>query len=91
MDRATEDGGSAAAIGQMQQVAVLLEGLRALSSGKVLNEVLILDSAISVAGGERGFIMLSDTDADGLDFKFGLSRDRSKLPGSRFETSQKIP
>lgn len=91
-DRATEDGGSAA-IGQMHQVAVLLEGLRALSSGKVLDEVLalVLDSAISVAGAERGFIMLSETDADGLDFKLGRSRDRNTLPGSRFETSQKIP
>ena len=77
----------------MHQVAVLLEGLRALSSGKVLDEVLalVLDSAISVAGVERGFIMLSDTDVDGLDFKLGRSRDRSMLPGSRFETSQKIP
>ena len=91
-DGVTEDGGSVA-IGQMRQVAVLLEGLRALSSGKVLDEVLalVIDSAIAVAGAERGFIMLSETDAQGLEFKLGRSRDRKTLPGSRFETSQKIP
>ena len=91
-DRVTEDGGSVA-IGQMRQVAVLLEGLRALSSGKVLDEVLalVIDSAIAVAGAERGFIMLSETDSQGLEFKLGRSRDRKTLPGSRFETSQKIP
>lgn len=88
----TESGGNAA-IGQMHQVAVLLEGLRALSSGKILDEVLalVLDSAIAVAGAERGFIMLSETNAERLEFKLGRARDRSTLPGSRFETSQKIP
>ena len=81
-----------AAIGEMHQVAVLLEGLRALSSGKVLDDVLalVMDSAIAVSGAERGFIMLAGDD-DELEFKLGRSRDRVTLPGSRFQTSRKIP
>jgi GAF domain-containing protein len=71
---------------------VLLEGLRALSSGRVLDDVLglVMDSAIAVSGAERGFIMLAGDD-DVLEFKLGRSRDRATLPGSRFETSRKIP
>ena len=50
------------AAGEFRQMAVLLEGLRALGSGRVLDEVLalVLDSAIEVTGAERGFIMLAD-------------------------------
>ncbi len=86
------DDRNASAIGEMHQVAVLLEGLRALSSGKVLDEVLalVMDSAIAVGGAERGFIMLAG-EGDQLEFKLGRSRDRVTLPGSRFETSRKIP
>ena len=86
------DNRSASTIGAMHQVAVLLEGLRALSSGKVLDDVLslVMDSAIAVSGAERGFIMLAGEDEQ-LEFKLGRSRDRTTLPGSRFETSQKIP
>ena len=49
------------AIGDLRQIAVLLEGLRALGSGRVLDDVLslVLDSAIEVSGAERGFIMLA--------------------------------
>jgi serine phosphatase RsbU (regulator of sigma subunit) len=45
-----------------RQVNALLAGLRALGSGKVLDEVLaiVLDSALEVTGAERGFILLSD-------------------------------
>jgi serine phosphatase RsbU (regulator of sigma subunit) len=83
---------SATAIGELHQVAVLLEGLQALGSGRVLDDVLalVMDSAISVGGAERGFIMLAGDDRE-LEFKLGRSRDRLTLPGSRFETSRKIP
>ena len=42
----------------LRQMAALLEGLRALGSGHVLDEVLalVLDAAIEVTGAERGFI-----------------------------------
>ena len=92
-----EDGSGAAhseraAVGEMHQVAVLLEGLRALSSGRVLDDVLamVVDSAISVSRAERGFIMLAGDD-DRLEFKLGRSRDQATLPGDTFQTSRKIP
>ena len=79
-------------IGDLRQVAVLLEGLRALSSARVLDDVLVLvmDSAIAVSGAERGFIMLAD-DEERLEFTMGRSRDRQSLPGAGFQTSRKIP
>ena len=81
-----------AAVGELHQVAVLLEGLRALSSGKVLDDVLamVLDSAIAVSLAERGFIMLA-ADDDRLEFKLGRSREQATLPGDTFQTSRKIP
>ena len=81
-----------AAVGELHQVAVLLEGLRALSSGKVLDDVLamVIDSAIAVSRAERGFIMLA-ADDDRLEFKLGRSREQATLPGDTFQTSRKIP
>ena len=83
---------SSAAIGDLRQVAALLEGLRALGSARVLDDVLtlVMDSAITVSGAERGFIMLAN-DAGQLEFTMGRSRDRTTLPGSGFKTSRKIP
>jgi phosphoserine phosphatase RsbU/P len=84
---------ASAAIGDLRHVAALLEGLRALGSGRVLDDVLalVMDSAIEVSGAERGFIMLEGEDGSSLEFKLGRTRGRSSLPGSRFETSRKIP
>ena len=89
-DQATERG--TAVVGDLRQLATLLEGLRALSSTRVLDDVmtLVMDAAISVGGAERGFIMLADDDGT-LEFTTGRSRDRTTLPGSKFETSRKIP
>ena len=80
------------AIGDLRQIAVLLEGLRALGSGRVLDDVLslVLDSAIEVSGAERGFIMLSGL-TNQLEFKMARGRGRTTLPGSSFATSRKIP
>ena len=91
-DAPAEDSRSVSAVGEMHQVAVLLEGLRALSSGRVLDDVLalVIDSAISVGGAERGFIMLVEDDNE-LEFNLGRSRDRVTLPGNSFKTSRKIP
>ena len=81
------------AIGDLRQIATLLEGLRALGTGRVLDDVLsmVLDSAIDVSGAERGFIMLAPPDADDLEFKMARGRGHSTLPGSSFATSRKIP
>ena len=86
IDRATS------AVGDLRQVATLLEGLRALGSGRVLDEVLamVIDSSIEVASAERGFIMLAGAD-NRLEFKMGRARGRVTLPGKSFETSRKIP
>ena len=80
------------AVGDIRQMATLLEGLRALGSGRVLDEVLalVLDAAIGVTGAERGFIMLAGDDR-ALDMKLARARGRVTLPGNRFDTSRKIP
>ena len=80
------------AVGDIRQMATLLEGLRALGSGRVLDEVLVLvlDAAIGVTGAERGFIMLAGDDKK-LDLKLARARGRVTLPGNRFDTSRKIP
>ena len=83
---------TSSAIGDLRHVAALLEGLRALGAGRVLDDVLalVLDSAINVSGAERGFIMLS-TPQGQLDFKLGRARGRVTLPGRYFEASRKVP
>lgn len=88
VDRATTT-----AIGDLRQIAALLDGLRALGSGRVLDDVLalVLDSAIEVSGAERGFIMLAGVDNNELEFKLARSRGRITLPGNTFATSRKIP
>jgi phosphoserine phosphatase RsbU/P len=77
---------------ELRQMAALLEGLRALGSGRVLDEVLamVLDSAIEVTGAERGFIMLASRDKS-LEFKLARARGKVTLSGRTFETSRKIP
>ena len=76
---------------ELRQMAALLEALRALGSGRVLDEVLslVLDSAIEVTGAERGFIMMAV--AGQLEFKLARARGKVTLPGRTFETSRKIP
>jgi sigma-B regulation protein RsbU (phosphoserine phosphatase) len=80
------------AASDLRQMAALLEGLRALGSGRVLDEVLamVLDSAIEVTGAERGFIMLANREQV-LEFKLARQRGKLTLSGRTFETSRKIP
>jgi serine phosphatase RsbU (regulator of sigma subunit) len=89
---AQQDPATTSAIGDLRHVAALLEGLRALGSGRVLDEVLalVLDSALNVGGAERGFIMLANPEGK-LEFKLARARGRITLPGRGFETSRKIP
>ena len=77
---------------ELRQMAALLEALRALGSGRVLDEVLamVLDSAIEVTGAERGFIMLANREKM-LEFKLARARGKVTLSGRTFETSRKIP
>ena len=77
---------------ELRQMAALLEALRALGSGGVLDEVLalVLDSAIDVTGAERGFIMLANRE-NKLQFTLARARGKVTLSGRTFETSRKIP
>src|SRR4051812_12367179 len=79
------------AASELRQMAALLEGLRAMGSGRVLDEVLamVLDSAIEVTGAERGFIMMANRGQ--LEFKLARARGKVTLSGRTFETSRKIP
>src|SRR5215471_5202675 len=87
-----QDKATTTAIGDLRQIAALLDGLRALGSGRVLDDVLalVLDSAIEVTGAERGFIMLAIAGND-LEFKLARGRRQQTLPGTTFATSRKIP
>jgi sigma-B regulation protein RsbU (phosphoserine phosphatase) len=80
------------AIGDLRQIAALLEGLRALGTGRVLDDVLslVLDAAIDVSNAERAFIMLAPPTGE-LEFKMARGRGRVTLPGGTFATSRKIP
>ena len=78
--------------GDLRQMAAILNGLRALGSGRVLDEVLtlVLDSALDVTKAERGFVMLARADGE-LEFKVARGLGRITLPGTSFTTSAKIP
>jgi len=87
------DRSHASAVNDLRQLAALLEGLRALGSGRVLDDVLalVLDAAIDVAGAERGFIMLENSATNALEMKLARAKGRITLPGTGFNTSRKIP
>jgi sigma-B regulation protein RsbU (phosphoserine phosphatase) len=75
-----------------RQVAALMDGLRALGSGRVLPEVLtlVMDRAIDVTKADRGFVMLPNAAGD-LEVVVAQGRDGSTLTGTPFTTSAKIP
>jgi serine phosphatase RsbU (regulator of sigma subunit)/pSer/pThr/pTyr-binding forkhead associated (FHA) protein len=91
-DAPSSEKSAVLAASELRQLAALLEGLRALGSGRVLDEVLamVLDSAIEVTGAERGFIMLANRERE-LEFKLARARGKVTLSGRTFATSRKIP
>jgi serine phosphatase RsbU (regulator of sigma subunit) len=91
-DAPSAEKSAATAAVELRQMAALLEGLRALGSGRVLDEVLalVLDSAIEVTGAERGFIMLAPPGGQ-LEFTLARARGKVTLSGRTFATSRKIP
>jgi phosphoserine phosphatase RsbU/P len=76
----------------LRQMAAILNGLRALGSGRVLDEVLtlVMDSALEVTKAERGFMMLANVEGE-LEFKIARGRGKTTLSGTSFTTSEKIP
>ena len=91
-DRSLSGRSTTGARDDLRQITALLEGFRALGSGRVLDEVLalVLDAALEISGAERAFIMLADLEG-GLEFKLARGRDKQKLTDSTFATSRKIP
>jgi phosphoserine phosphatase RsbU/P len=91
-ESASQERSAVAAASELRHMAGLLEGLRALGSGRVLDDVLtlVIDSAIDVTGAERGLIMLAN-DQGALEFKLARARGHLTLPGTTFQTSRKIP
>jgi serine phosphatase RsbU (regulator of sigma subunit) len=83
---------TAADLSTLRQMAAVLNGLRALGSGRVLPEVLtlVLDSAIEVTKAERGFVMLANAGGD-LEFTIARGRGGLHLSGTSFSTSARIP
>jgi hypothetical protein len=81
-----------AAASEFRHLAGLLEGLRALGSGRVLDDVLtlVLDAAIDVAGAERAIIMLAQPGRP-LEFTRARARGHVTLSGQPVATSRKIP
>jgi serine phosphatase RsbU (regulator of sigma subunit) len=76
----------------LRQITALLEGFRALGSGRVLQEVLalVLDAAVEISGAERAFIMLSAADGT-LEFRLARNKQKQTLTDSTFAVSRKIP
>jgi serine phosphatase RsbU (regulator of sigma subunit)/pSer/pThr/pTyr-binding forkhead associated (FHA) protein len=91
-ESASKERSAVAAVSELRHMAGLLEGLRALGSGRVLDDVLalVIDSAIDVTGAERGFIMLANEQGK-LEFKLARARGQVTLSGTTFQTSRKIP
>jgi sigma-B regulation protein RsbU (phosphoserine phosphatase) len=91
-----EDGttfrSGSSSVPDLPQMTAILNGLRAVGSGRVLDEVLtlVLDSALDVTSAERGFVMLANA-AGALEFKIARERGRRTLEGTSFVTSDKIP
>src|SRR5579871_1825529 len=81
----TRTSSSTGARDDLRQITSLLEGFRALGSGRVLQDVLalVLDASIEISGAERAFIMLSGPD-NLLEFKLARGRDKQTLTDSTF-------
>jgi serine phosphatase RsbU (regulator of sigma subunit) len=92
LTRPGETADAQSMVGVVRHTAALLEGLRALGTAHVLQDVLILvlDAAIEVSGADRGFIMLAMASGE-LEFTIARARGRVTLSGQTFKTSQRIP
>ncbi len=75
-----------------REVGMVLAAFHAISSIPLLDDLLalVVDTAIELAGAERGFIMLKEEN-DGLSFRCARNSDRASLEGSCFQTSRRVP
>jgi phosphoserine phosphatase RsbU/P len=75
-----------------KDVGNLFAVFRALSSIPVLDDLLalVVDTAIELTGGKRGFIMLKEQNGE-LSFRCARNDQKCPLDGSCFQTSQLVP
>jgi phosphoserine phosphatase RsbU/P len=75
-----------------RDVGELFAVFRALSSIPVLDDLLalVVDTAIELAGAERGFIMLKEQNGE-LSFRCARNERKRPLDGASFQTSQRVP
>ena len=92
-DRSVSSKSTTGARDDLRQITALLEGFRALGSGRVLQEVLalVLDAAIEISGAERAFIMLVDRRRRARVQAGARARTSRRSPTARSQTSRKIP
>ncbi len=76
----------------LRQMTELLERLRGLGAGRLLQDVLalLLDAALELTHAERGFVMLAGTDGQ-LEFRMGRGPTGQALTDVTFETSRQVP
>lgn len=82
---------TATAVRDLTHVSALLQGLSAIGTTRLLDDVLVLvlDSALEISGADRGFIMLANEQQQ-LELTLARARERRTLSGP-LETSRKIP
>jgi sigma-B regulation protein RsbU (phosphoserine phosphatase) len=75
-----------------REVGMLFAAFRALSSIRVLDDLLalVVDTAIELTGAERGFIMLKEDNGE-LSFRCARNNQKCTLDGSFFQTSRRVP
>jgi len=92
-DERDETGSSRSTItGSLVDIAQWFDALRAMGSGRVVDEVLalVLDLAIELTGAERAFIMLGN-DAGRLEMKAGRAAGKVALPMTNVAIGRKTP
>lgn len=74
------------------QMAAVLDIIKAIGSGRLLDEVLtlVIDAALATSAVERGFILLLDLEGE-LKVRTARAAGGIDLTGTSFTTSQKIP
>jgi sigma-B regulation protein RsbU (phosphoserine phosphatase) len=89
--RDSHDSGVSSGSG-VRQVGVLLQSLRALGSGRVVDDVLalVIDAAVALTGAARGFILLANSHNE-LELKLARTRDKVTLPVRTVAIGRKIP
>jgi serine phosphatase RsbU (regulator of sigma subunit)/pSer/pThr/pTyr-binding forkhead associated (FHA) protein len=88
----TTTGSWPRSIGGVRQLTELLERLRALGSGRVLQDVLalVIDTALEISRADRGFVMLAAATGE-LTFRLARGPAGQTLTDATFATSRRIP